>query len=248
VDVNELRTALSRHDPDPDAVLDNLKAKRQRRHRRRQGIVSSLAVAAIIAAGAGAWFTMGPPSGSHHSANQPGSAAEAAGCTPLDDWLSRARGSSVITGVGTLSGRTGLDGYINHEVVITNIKTLSGPKIADATRAWVSVPEHKPKPGVVDGGPDGPLWGPGNTFFGVYTPQKLNGGPLGATLRQLPLVGDKVIFVSAGCWGGFSIGQLRGTPYRGPLTEVPGSGQYAHLAPQGFVAVPLTAVEDLLPR
>jgi len=258
MDLTELRTALTHHDADPTTVLHQIQTKKKRR-RRRHGIIGSLAAATLIATGAGIWSATSPSPISPNSAlnssrastttsGNPNPAVAADGCLPLEGWLSRERGISAVTGVGTQTGRTKPDGYINHEVVITDIKTLAGPKIAEGTKAWVKVPDHTAKPGVVDAAPDGPLWGPGNTFFGVYIPQKLNRGPLGATLHQLPLVGDKVIFKSSGCWGSFSLGDLHGTPYQGPLTEVPGSDTYAHLAPQGFVAVPLTAVEQILRR
>lgn len=264
---NQLHLALSHHDPDPHAVLHQLKAKRHRRHR-RQSIIGAFAIVALAATGAGIWSQAGTSSKAPNSALTPGkiiatnsyeppTATGFDGCESLQTRFSDplALGASVITGTGTRTGKTGLDGYRYHEVVLTNIKTLAGPHVENGATAWIQVPEvtgpkNTSEPAAITGfgAPSGPLWGPDNSFFGLYLPQKVNKGPLGTILQQLPLVGDKVIFKPAGCWNSFTIGNLTGTPYHGPLTEVPGSGAYADLAPRGFVALPLTSIEAFLPK
>jgi hypothetical protein len=261
MNVNQLRTALSHYDADPGVVMDQLKMKRQRRHR-RQGIIGGLAMVMIVATGAGIWSQAGPSPTDSHSALTPGesndpSSYEAPPGTGFHACLSPqerfsdplALGASVITGVGTVSGKTRLDGYRYHEVVLTDVKTLAGPSVVNESKVWVMVVPQV-KSGAAEKGfgvPNAPLWGPGNRFFGLYLPQKVNQGPLGTVLQQLPLVNDQVIFKPAGCWNSFSIGNLTGGPYQGPLIEIPGSGAYAGLAPEGFVAVPLTTIEGVLP-
>jgi hypothetical protein len=268
MNATELQAALSHHDADPSMVLTQLKAKRQRR-RRRQGIICSLTAVTLVAVGSGAWGVWSnlssPSSGTHNSALAPGKAnatiptnsptdgglAEGY-CFPLKDRIAKApaKGISIITGTSTRTGQIKPDGYLFNEVTLANIKTLAGPKIDDGAKAWILVPTQPPtpEPGVVEIGPNGPLWGPDGKFFGLYTPQKVNRGPLGATLDQVPLIGDNVILLASHCWSSLSAVGLTGTPYHGPLTEIPNSGTYTRLAAKGFLAVPLNTIAGFIPK
>lgn len=271
MNVNHLRTALSHHDADPSVVMDQLKMK-QRRRRRRQSIIGGLAIVIFAATGAGIWSQAGLPSADPNLALTPGksnapSSSEIPPGSPNSSEIPSGNGfnaclspqerfsdpltlgASVITGVGTITGKTRLDGYRYYEVALTDVKTLAGPPVMNESKVWVTAPEIKSGAGEKGFSvARAPLWGPGNMFFGLYLPQKVNRGPLGTVLQQLPLVQDKVIFKPTGCWNSFGIGNLTGVPYQGPLIEIPGSGAYADLAPEGFVAIPLTTIEGILPE
>ena len=133
-------------------------------------------------------------------------------------------------------------------MVPTHVRTLAGPAVSDGATAWTITVDRPAtaEPGVTEGGPDGPLWGPGGALIGFYATQAVNKGPLGASIGHVPVVGDNAILLAGDCWNGFAPGDLKGTPYRGPLTEIPGSNTYDRLARRGFVAVPLRNIEGLL--
>ncbi len=222
-----------------------------------------------MAAGAGAWSAVdraragspSPVAGALPGAEIPagtGPTAEAPGesgfggsaCIALPESISRAPADrvSLITARGRLTGRTGIDGYDHQELVLTDVRTLVGPEVSDGATAWVLTVNKPatPRPGVTEGGPDGPLWGPDGALIGLYATQEVNRGPLGASLSHVPVVGENAIMLAGDCWNGFAPGDLKATPYRGPLTEIPGSNTYDRLARRGFVAVALTSIEGLI--
>jgi hypothetical protein len=247
MEVDDLRRALSMDDADPGAVLARLTVKRHARQRRRLAIAAGCA-AAIAAAGGVLLLTRnGSSPSTPPQAQSPVAQLPAEGCIdlPLADRLAGLRGSgaSVIVGRGTLTGRTARDGVRHHEMTLTDIRTLSGPPVADGTTVWVATPELPPLPDPVARADAGPLWGPGGTIFALVLPQQLTHSTLGVTVDQAPVVGDQVVFGrSGGCW---STADLPGKPYHGPLTEIPGSGSYARATAAGLTAVPLGTVERL---
>lgn len=273
MNIEQLQSELSSHDPDRDAVLRRLHTKqRARRHRMIGGLT-----AVILAAGAATWLTVGHlrPSGSPTTPTAAASAAAppvtgvmgpqapggsetpdaavAAGesCLPLKERLTNAvsNGFSVIVGRGVLTGRTGVDGYDHREMRLTAVRTLAGPRVDEGATAWVRAPQRAADPGAVQqSGPDGPLWGPDGALFGIYVPRSLAKGPLGTTVYHLPVVGDNVVLAKSGCWNYFGIGDLPGAAFHGPLTELPGSGTYTQMVASGLVTVPLSRIEALLPR
>jgi hypothetical protein len=261
MEVHQLRAALSQDDAEPSAVLDRLYAKRRARHRRRLTLTAAVAVAGVAVATG--WFAVGGEDGSSptravgsasagvgpgptSAATQPGGAgAEGCADTPLADRLRELRGSgaSVVVARGVLTGRTGRDGYLNHEMALNDVRTLSGPAVRDGTLVWVETPELPPLPDPIARRNPGPLWGPGGALFGIVLPQGLTGSLLGATIVQTPVVDDQIIFgTSGGCW---STRGLDGKPFQGALTEIPGSNTYARASVAGFTAVPLSTVEQL---
>lgn len=258
---DELRDTLSMHDADPDTVLVRLRAKQQARDRRRRLAGSVAACALVAVAGASAWAVAGrspseaPPSTSSGPGPSEGDGrAFAAGdaCPPLPQNIGSAArdGLSVVTATGTLTGKAGTDGYPFREMVLTGVRTLSGAPVADGAVVWTRVPDRpaSPDPMVAQGGPDGPLFAPDGRLLGLYVPQSVNQGPLGATLLHVPVVGDAAVMPAAGCWNSFSAQGVPGSPFTGDLDEVPGSGTAAQLADREFVAVPLRTVESFVPR
>lgn len=179
----------------------------------------------------------------------PMAAAEACLPTPLGERMRQVleNGASVVVASGRLTGRIGPDGPIYREMTLTAVHTLAGPDIPDGTKVWIDTPQLPPLKGdnIARGNP-GPLWGPDGALFGFVFPQAVRNSPLGVTMTQSPVVDHQAIFgISGGCWDVRSAG---GTPFYGPLTEIPGSGTYERAAEAGFTALPLTTVEQLLPR
>ncbi|GAA2470237.1 hypothetical protein Ahu01nite_080530 [Winogradskya humida] len=152
------------------------------------------------------------------------------------------------SGRQTRTGKSALDGYRYDKYTLTEIRTLAGPPVSDGASVWVLVPETPADPGIMQTGPDGPIWGPDGALLAFYSPQDVNKGPLGAVIYHVPLVGDQAIFPTQNCWGPFGAAGQPGKPYTGPLTEIPGSHTYDHLAPRGFTAVPLAAIIAVIPR
>jgi hypothetical protein len=261
MEINRLRDALAQDDPDTDTVLRLLHTKRRARDRRR--LVFGAALGAVVVALPAAWLvTRGDPaappvaagsSGPSTAGSPGGSAGPIAGagaCTAprLDEWLRGlvAAGASVVTARGVLTGRTARDGVRHHEMTMDRVRTVAGPAVPDGTVVWVETPELPPLPDQVARGNPGPLWGPDGALFGVVRPQALTRSPLGVTIIQAPVVDGQVVFgISGGCWNWQGLG---GTPYRGPLTEIPGSGTYERAAVAGFTAVALPGVERLARR
>jgi hypothetical protein len=254
---SDLLDVLSQHDARPDVVLMKLRGKRRGRRLRLVAGGGGLAVTALVAAGAIMWPAGGAAPETTAIGPGPttagGAGYGAEGCLALDRSLPRLSqdGGSLITGHGKLTGRTATDGYRYAEMVLTDVRTLGGPPVADGATVWtlVATPPPSPQPGTTLAGPEGPLWGPGNALIGFYSaPQKLGSaeGKLGATITQVPLAGDKAVVVARGCWNGFAAGNLAGTPYTGPLTEIPGSGTLSRLSGRGFIAIPLASIEKLI--
>ncbi|GAA2625324.1 hypothetical protein GCM10010399_65950 [Dactylosporangium fulvum] len=232
---SQLREALA----EQDAVLGS-----RRTRRRRRIAVSAVVIVAVLLVPIGWFATRGKPDG-----DAPMAAAEACIPMPLGERMRQVLdlGASVVVAGGTLTGRTGPDGPYHHEMTLTAVRTLAGPALPDGTKVWVDTPQLPPLKGdTMARGNPGPLWGPGGALFGFVFPPAATNSPLGVTVIQSPVVGDQVIFGSSGgCWDVRSVG---GTPFHGPLTEIPGSGTYVRAAEAGFTAVPLTTVEQLLPR
>jgi hypothetical protein len=86
------------------------------------------------------------------------------------------------------------------------------------------------------------LWGNDGRLFAIAWPARQAGTTVGPVLRIAPIVGDQVIFSSAGCWDTTG---LPSQAYHGQLAEIPGTDSYARAAAGGLHAVPLTTVEQL---
>ncbi|WIM95015.1 hypothetical protein ACTOB_007076 [Actinoplanes oblitus] len=251
MDPAHLRDVLSRHDADPDAVLTQLRAKQGVR-RRRQAMIAVGAAVVLVAGGVGVWSRLGQvpatpnltagasPAGADRSAGADAGQAASA-CLALPESLSRApsEGVSVIVARGQLTGRIRLDGYRYHEMTLSHVRTLTGPAVGEGATVWTQAASGS------EGGPEGPLWGPGGALLGFYAPQKVNRGSLGAVVSHVPVVGGSAVLAADGCWNSFTAAGLNGVPYHGPLTEAPGSDTYARLQRRGLVAVPLETIEKL---
>jgi hypothetical protein len=144
----------------------------------------------------------------------------------------------VITATGSLTGRTALDPHLYHEMTLTNVRTLTG---AAPHKGWLSSAQGPTGP--LPGPDAGALWSPDGGLFAIVWPAGATGTTVDPVLRVAPLTADEVIFGSAGCW---PTKDLPSHPYKGPLAEVPGSNSYARATPNGFHAVPLTTIEQLL--
>ncbi|GAA2379221.1 hypothetical protein [Dactylosporangium salmoneum] len=210
---------------------------------RRRLAVAAAPVVAVLLAAAG-WFVTRPePDGPAPLAD-----AEACANMPLAERLPQVLGlgASIVVARGELTGRTARDGPLHHEMTLNAVRTLGGPDIPDGTAVWVETPRLPPLPDKFAEGNPGPLWGPDGALFGLVFPQAARNSPLGVTVIQAPVVDGQVVFgISGGCWDTDGAG---GTPFHGPLTEIPGSGTYARAAEAGFTAVPLSTVERLIPR
>ncbi|MEU0562634.1 hypothetical protein [Dactylosporangium sp. NPDC006015] len=243
---SQLREALAQHDPDPDTVLGLLGARRRTRSRRRITVAAAVIVGVLLVPIG--WFALREQPRSPDD-TAPMAAAEA--CVPMS-LGERMRqvlelGASIVVASGRLTGRIGPDGPFNSEMTLTAVRTLAGPDLPDGTMVWIETPQLPPLKGdAIARGNPGPLWGPDGALFGFVFPQAARNSPLGVTVIQSPVVDHQVIFgISGGCW---DVRPAGGTPFHGPLTEIPGSGTYERAAEAGFTALPLTAVEQLLPR
>lgn len=244
MDVGQLREALGQHDADPGTVLGLVRAKRRARTRRRVAVGAALVVAVLLVPVG--WLATHREQGGPASVG--GAAANACDPVPLGERLRQVLdlGASVVVARGELTGQVRRDGPLHREMTLTGVRTLGGPVIAEGSVVWVETPQLPPLPDDTARGNPGPLWGPGGALFGFVFPQAVSRSPLGLTVMQSPVVGDQVVFsISGGCWNPGSIG---GAPFHGKLTEIPGSGTYARAEEAGFTAVPLTTVEQLLPR
>jgi hypothetical protein len=249
MNLNQLTDALSHDDARPATVLSQLNNKRRSR-RRRHALLGSAATVVAVATIAAIWL------GTTGHLYNPDTGGEligtnTAGCASgtITQQLTEAResGASIITATSVLTGKTAVDGVTHHEMKIDQVQTLAGPAVANGTNVWIAEPLDRPTPDSQLGrfGEDpGPLWGPGGALFGIVWPQKLNNGPLGTTIRHAPLVDDQVILSASGCWNARGV---KGTPYRGPLAELPGfdSAALAAASPGGLTAVPLTTMRRL---
>ncbi|MEV6927806.1 hypothetical protein AB0M46_25350 [Dactylosporangium sp. NPDC051485] len=241
---SQLRETLAQHDADPDAVLRLLRTKRRTRSWRRIAVSAALIVAVLLVPIG--WFATREKPRSPHD-NAPMAAAEACVPMPLGERMRQVLelGASVVVANGRLTGRIGPDGPFYSEMTLTAVRTLAGPNIPDGTTVWIDTPQLPPLKGdnIARGNP-GPLWGPDGALFGFVFPQAVVNSPLGVTVIQSPVVDHQVIFgISGGCW---DVRPAGGTPFHGPLTEIPGSGTYERAAEAGFTALPLTTVEQLL--
>lgn len=251
MDLEELTSALAAHDADPGNVKAALAARRRRSTRARAlaGAAACVGVAAAVLLAVQPWAAA-----PQRATASPAGAADGCAVISLRDTFATAlqRGASVITGTGVLTSRTASfsaagpgssasaagtadPGY--YQLRMTAVRTLSGPRIT-AGSAWLDAPEI--------GADAGSLWAPGGSFFAIAWPARVAGTPAGGPeLRIAPLVGGDVIFSSAGCW---DTDGVRSQAFHGQLAEIPGYQSYARAAQSGFRSVPLTAVEQLLPR
>ncbi|HEX6526028.1 MAG TPA: hypothetical protein VF070_39350 [Streptosporangiaceae bacterium] len=193
MDLEELTAALSEHTPDPESVLARFHEKQRRRAKRRTLAASCAASAAVIAALAAFLPRMGempsysvvPAAGSAATASSGIQAAHAGSCAPvpLRTALADARtgGASVIVADGTLTGHT-TDGLV--AVVLRDVRTLHGPRIASGATGWV-------RPGALPGGP-------GTRLFAIVWPSASRAP--GRLLSAAPVAGGQVMFSPSGCW------------------------------------------------
>lgn len=239
MNVDQLAAALAAHDADPESVLTALHAKRRRRVRNR-GLAAGGLAAALIAALIvwQPWTTSPQP-----AATAPPDMANGCGSVSLRDTLAVARqsGASVIVANGSLTGKTVADTQIYYEMVLSSVRTLSGPPISSGTSGWIG--SGRGPAGPIPGADTGALWAPDGRLFAIAWPARQTGTTVGPTLRIAPIAGDQVVFSSAGCWDTTG---LPSRPYAGGLAEIPGSNTYTRSAANGFHAVPLATVEQLL--
>jgi hypothetical protein len=237
VNVEQLTAALSEHDAAPDAVLTALRAK-QRRGIRQRGL---LIAGAAVAVGAVLVITLRPWASATPSVSAPPDAANGCAVVSLAETLAMARqgGASVIIATGTLTGRTAQDTEIYYQMTLSSVRTLSGPPLTGNT-AWVG--SGRGPAGPIPSADAGALWGNDGRLFAIAWPARQSGTTVGPVLRIAPIVGDQVIFSSAGCW---DTTDLPSQAYHGGLAEIPGTESYTRAATSGFHAVPLTTVEQL---
>ena len=130
MNIPQLTSALAGHEPDPDAVLASLKAKRRRRNRDR-GLLGA-AVVLVVAVAVVVWRPWTPSS--PPATNPP---QEANGCASmsLPDTLAAAvqGGASVILANGSLTSAHVLDDQTYQEMRLHSARTLAGPVMAADT-------------------------------------------------------------------------------------------------------------------
>jgi hypothetical protein len=246
VNLEQLTAALTQHDADPDAVMATFHAKRHRHARNRNLAIGGVAAAAIVMVVAmlQPWATP-PRSATTAQPNAPGKPTAATGCASvsLQETLAMARqgGASVIVANGSLTGKTVVDGQIYHQMILQSVQTLSGPAITSGSTGWID--SRRGPSGPIPGADAGALWATDGRLFAIAWPAGQTGTAVGPVLRIAPLANGQVIFSSAGCW---DTAGLPTQPYHGQLTEIPGSNSYARAAPNGFHAVPLTTVEQMV--
>jgi hypothetical protein len=237
MNVEQLTAALSMHDAAPEAVLAALRAKQRRAVRQRGLVVGgvAVAVAAVLVVTLRPWASAIP------AASAPPDAANGCAVVSLADTLAMARqgGASVIIATGTLTGRTAQDAQIYHQMRLSAVRTLSGAPLTGGT-AWVDSGQGPAGP--IPSADAGALWGNDGRLFAIAWPARQAGTTVGPVLRIAPIVGDQVIFSSAGCWDTTG---LPSQAYHGQLAEIPGTDSYARAAAGGLHAVPLTTVEQL---
>lgn len=236
MDVEELTAALTRHEPDPDAVLASFRAKRQARRRLIRGRIMATTTSILVAV-----VVVGLIGILRHSAASGASSAGGCGYDPLSKTLSNARkdGASVIVGKGELTGRTTSDLRWN-QMALTSVRTLSGPTIHPVTLGWID--SNRGPAGPMEGTDAGSLWGTDGSLFAIVSPDT-GESVKGPVLRIAPVVGGNVIFGPVnGCW---DTRGLPTSPFRGPLASIPGSDAYARGVEAGLQAVPLSTVEKL---
>ena len=239
MNVDQLTSALAAHDADPDAVLSALHAKRRRRVRNRSLAIGALAAAVIAALAVWQPWTTAP----QPAATAPPDMANGCGSVSLRDTLAMARqsGASVIVANGSLTRKTVYDNQIYYEMALNSVQTLSGPPITSGSNGWIG--SGLGPSGPIPGADTGALWAPDGRLFAIVWPARQTGTTVGPILRIAPVTGDQVIFSSAGCWDTTG---LPSRPYSGRLAEIPGSNTYTRSAVNGFHAVPLATVEQLL--
>ena len=244
MNVEQLTTALARHDPDPDGVMAAFHSKRRAATRRRIGAAGVLAVAAaavLLLAVQRPWAS-GP-------AARPaaGSQAVADGCAsvPLPETLAMARqgGASVIVATGSLTGTTAVDGQVYYGMTLRSVRTLSGPTVRSSSTAWIA--SGRGPSGPIPGTDGGSLWATDGGLFGIVWPAQRAGTTVGPILRIAPVVDGRVVLSSAGCW---DVSGLSARPFHGRLAEIPGSNSYARAAANGFHAVDLSTLEGMTAR
>jgi len=235
MNVEQLTSALTAHDADPDAVLAAFHAKRRRGIRNRGLIAGGVAVVIVAAV----VVTLRPWTSA--SSTTPPGPANGCAVTSLRDTLAMARqgGASVIVADGELTGRTVTDTQIYYQMALHSVRTLTGPAITGD--GWIA--GNRGPSGPIPGADAGALWAPDGGMFAIAWPATQTGTTVGPVLRIAPVVGDQVIFSTAGCWDTTG---LPSQPYHGNLAAIPGSDAYARAAPDGFHAVPLSTVEQLL--
>ncbi|MGW4527481.1 hypothetical protein [Amycolatopsis sp. NPDC004378] len=240
MNVDQLTSALAAHDADPDAVLSALHTKRRRRVRNR-GLAAVGLAAAVVAALVVVWqpWTTSP----QPAATAPPDIANGCGSVSLRDTLAMARqsGASVLVANGSLTRKTVADNEIYYEMVLSSVQTLSGPPITSGTSGWIG--SGRGPAGPIPSADTGALWAPDGRLFAIAWPARQTGTAVGPILRIAPVAGDQVIFSTAGCWDTTG---LPSRPYSGSLAEIPGSNSYTRSAANGFHAVPLATVEQLL--
>jgi hypothetical protein len=245
VNLEQLTAALARHDADPDAVLAALRADRRRRARNRALILGAVAVTAVAVAVVVLQPWTAPTRHAVTAPPNPTGTPVANGCASmsLQQTLTLARqgGASVIIATAALTGRTATDEQVYHEMVLRNVQTLSGPSITSDSTGWVG--SARGPAGPIPGADAGALWATDGHLFAIVWPARQTGTTIGPVLRIAPIVNGQVILSSAGCWDATG---LAAQAYQGPLAEIPGSDSYARASGNGFHAVALATVEQLL--
>ncbi len=246
MDVNDLTDTLTAHTPDPEAVLTALRSKRRRRTVKRTLVLGTAASAVAVTLLAANLAPTDRAVEARPSPAAPTAFAGAAGCAsdPMARILAdaRARGASIITAKGTLAVPA-LPGFPYSQLELRDVHTLAGPAVTPGARAWVFTPP-KP-PGLPVDMDTGTLLAPDGSLFGIVDVRADVQGRIGAFIRATPLVADQVVLSSGECW---LAPDLAGTPFSGPLWEVPGSDSYTRAVVGGIRAVPLATVEALIPR
>jgi hypothetical protein len=221
MNIDQLKLALTRDTPDPEAVIARLRAKQRVRRQRRLlvGVGGGMACVLGISIGLIAAFSpssVNQPSPSPTQATGPVlGMADACGAPSFASDIAYAKSvrASVILARGRLIGKTTpdhvggpgtpLSGLLFHEMELDTVKTLSGPRIADGSAAWilndgvVGDPKAPNVPAL--GGSAGALWAPDGRLFAIVMPLAASGGTVGPTLRVAPVINDQVVFSDAGC-------------------------------------------------
>lgn len=241
MNVQELTAALAGHAPDQAAVLATFRARQARVARSRRAVAAGLGGMVLVAAVLVAF--MQPWAAPARTVPVPSSTV-AGGCAsvPLPQTLTAAQqaGASVITARGSLTGRSATDGQVYYQMLLSSVRTLSGPVVRSGSTAWVGSGQGPsgPIPGDLGG-----LWATDGGLFAIVWPAQQTGTAVGPLLRLAPVTAGNVVFSAAGCWDSSG---LPSQPFSGALAQTPGSGTYARAARDEFRAVRLAAVTALL--
>lgn len=211
------------------------------RPRREGALIAAGALVLVAASVVGPVQARLQRASTHQDGPSPSSAIstvrrQADGCAALTFGLQRltANSQTLATATGQLTGnvRT-VDGMRYTQMRLTKLHAIAGAPLPVTATVWLQS-EPNPDPANVPG-----LWSPDGKLITVITPQNVTKTLVGPMARVAPILGNRVVLNSAGCWFDTS---LHAEPLTGrSFQEVPGTTAYDLAAKfGGFSTVPIT--------